>query len=306
MFKFTSIFLFILSLSFNAHAFDLKLRSVRLKVSRPETLHSLLYKDSNVGFEKIVFDLDPLNNERLGFFLDLNGFLIGYSADPFSSSQETKTTDIILSLEKFKNSKLSFNYQVLKGFNVEASDAHSDLKDSLFIEGTKSTKLEALGLHNLYTFKGQSLFNHFFLNKPQKSNSYKLSLSLVGSWSVKRLKLENKNNLLYNPSFFTNPPLVFNKINAFSVSTTAGPFVSINLKRNFNFFAETKLGIGYFKNLNDNQNLKESGTEFVYSYGSGLSWTSESEKTLISMKGWFQKGRHIETFFGDLSLIYFF
>lgn len=299
-------FLTTLLLSINLQAFQLKVNSLRLKATQPETLHSLIYRDSNVGFEKVIYDLDPINNERIGFFADINGLLIGYSIDPFTSERETKTTDIILSSEKIKNSKISFNYQTLEGFNTKAYNAsNSSTSEKRFTEKTKSTKLEFFGLHNLYTFKGTSLFSHFFQNKPKTGNKHKFSLSLVGAWSVRRLKLENPNGILFRPNFFTTDPITYNKINAFSLNSSAGPLVSFGLKQNVNVFAEGKIGVGYFENLDSNQALKQSGTEFISSFGSGASWTSKDQRFLVILKAWAQKGRHIETFFGDLSLIYF-
>lgn len=300
-----SLVIFLLLSSSIVQAFSLKITDIRLRVSKPETLHSLLYKDPLVGVDKTIFDLAPLNNERVGLLVGLNGVLIGYSMDVFKSTEETKTTDIIFAFQKLPYSKISLNYQVLKGFYTEAFDAHAASKNALFISDTKSTKIELFGQHNLYTLFGTSSFNHFFLNRPQKSKAYKSSISIVGEWSVKRLKLENPLNLLFRPDFFTSNPQVFKKVNAYSLNASLGPMVSFRFKQNINAFMQTKIGLGYFKNFNSNDKLKQSGTEFIYSYGGGLSWTSESESFLLTLKGRVQKGRHIETFFGDLSLIYF-
>jgi hypothetical protein len=282
------------------------LRSLRLKITKPETAHSLTYESDDIGSPKTTFDLEPINNERLGIFLDFYGFLIGYSFDPFKSDLETKTTDIILSSEKFENSKFNLNFQILEGFLTESNDAFSTSRDKVYSPDTKSTKIEALGLHNLYTFKGKSLFNHFFRNRPLLSSKFSTGYSLVGSWSLRRLKLEDPNNIIFRADFFDAEPETFRKINAYSINASLGPMISLSVPNNFHLFAETKAGIGYFENLNNTQNLKRSGSEFIYSFGGGASWTSPNQKALINLKAWGQKGRHIETFFGDLTFIYFF
>ena len=101
----------------NAEGLNLKVNSVRLTFSKPETFHSLVYSQSDT---RINFELEPVNNELVGFFVDLNGIEIGYATDFINNSTETKTQDFIFSYKGFKHSKITFNYQKLEGLKTNA------------------------------------------------------------------------------------------------------------------------------------------------------------------------------------------
>ena len=79
-----------------------------------------------------------------------------------------------------------------------------------------------------------------------------------------------------------------------------------NRLRNIHFFVEYKLGAGYISNKNADIGFKESGDEKSKALGAGFSWTSIDKKTLVLLRAWDQKGRHINTSFGDLSVVRFF
>ncbi len=299
--------------SSTASALDLKLNSLRFTFSKPETNHSLIYRSKNIANipannvgDKIHFGLSPSNNERFGIFADVNGVEIGYAFDAIKDDQETKTQDLIFSYSRFKHSKISFNYQILEGFQTEAENLKGVGENRRFLEKSQSTKLELLGLHNFYTFFGESLFDHFFLNRPQLSSETRFALSLVGGWSYKNLKLENPNSLLFQPDFLSIPVDTVSQIDAESIGFNAGPMLSVSFPHNIHFFAEFKYGRDHFNNLTSGESLKRSGEENLRAVGAGLSWTSPDKKTLLVLRGWNQEARHVETVFGDLSLIRFF
>lgn len=296
-----------------ASAFDLKLNSLRFTLSKPETNHSLIYRSkdtqiipaNNVG-DKIHFGLSPSNNERFGVFADINGIEIGYAFDVIKDNQETKTQDFDFSYTRFRHSKISFNYQVLEGFQTEAENLKGAGENRQFLEKSESTKLELLGIHNFHTFFGESLFDHFFLNRPQLSNKTRFALSLVGGWSYKNLDLENPDSLLFQPDFLSIPVDNVSRVEAESIGFNVGPMLSVGLPNNIHLFAEFKYGRNHFNNLTRGESLKRSGEENLRAFGAGASWTSTDKKTLLVLRGWNQEARHIETLFGDLSLIRFF
>lgn len=113
--------------------------------------------------------------------------------------------------------------------------------------------------------------------------------------------------MIYTPRFATGAPYEeVSEIRALSLSTVAGPMLSVGLQSRVNMFLETKFGLGYFENLTDTTDLKESGFEFLQAFGGGFSWNSESQKIMVNSRLLYQKGRHIETTFGELSLLFFF
>jgi hypothetical protein len=290
-----------------AYCLDLKLNSVRVSLSKPQTFHSLIYAPELVGDTKINFELEPINNERVGVFVDLNGVEIGYAVDFIDDERQTETEDFIFSYKSLRHSRITLNYQTLEGFDTNALNLQNEPQaESIFLAKTKSTKVELFGLHDFYTFTGESLFEHFFLNRPKLSQSTDVGLSLVGSWSYKRLSLESDDNLIFTPNYLNENVQTINKITAQSFDFAAGPLLSVSLQNNVHLFAELKAGKGYFKNLNEDNQLKRSGNETIYALGSGASWTSSSEKTLFLLRAWLKQGRHVETFFGDASVIYFF
>jgi len=289
-----------------ADSFDWKVNSIRFTFSKPQTFHSLLYSQSDPSREKVNFELEPINNERFGVFVDLNGVEIGYATDFINDSTQTKTEDFLFSYKGFKHSKITFNYQTLEGFETNALNLLNESQhESRFSPGIKSTKFELFGVHDLYTFYGESLFDHFFLNRPKLSQSTGFGLSLISSWSYKNLLLESDDNLVFKPEFLNDIGTVRN-IRAESIDFSIGPLLSVNLKNNIHMFAEAKFGKGYFRNLEENEQLKRSGNEDIYSLGAGVSWTMASNKTVFLLRGWQKKGRHVETFFGDLSVIHYF
>ena len=83
-------------LSGSVLAFDFDLKSVRTTISNPSTSHALIYDDLDGSNQKILFSLEPINNQRVGVFFDINDIEIGYSADIFEDDVETKTQDILL------------------------------------------------------------------------------------------------------------------------------------------------------------------------------------------------------------------
>ena len=290
-----------------AYAFELELNSIRVSFSKPQTLHSLIYSPEMTTNTKINFELEPINNERVGVFFDLNGIEIGYAVDFIDDKQQTKTEDFIFSYKSLKHSRISLNYQILEGFNTNALNLLNEPQSqSTFLSKTKSTKIEIFGIHNFYTFFGESLFEHFFLNRPRLSQSNKVGLSLAGGWSYKHLSLESDDNLIFSPNYLNANIQTINEVKAESIDFALGPLLSVSLKNNIHLFAELKAGKGYFKNLDGDSQLKRSGNEEIYAVGGGVSWTSSSKKTLFLLRTWFKKGRHVETFFGDASIIYFF
>lgn len=291
----------------NANFFDLQVNSIRLTFSKPQTFHSLIYSQSDPSLEKINFELEPVNNERVGVFVDLNGIEIGYAIDFINNDKQTKTKDLHFSYKGFKHSKITLNYQTLEGFETNALNLLNESEqESRFAPDAKSTKFELLGIHDLYTFYGESLFDHFFLNRPQLSESNGFGLSLIGSWSYKKLLLESNSNLLFQPGYLDNDIGTIDRVKAESFDFSVGPLLSVHLKNNIHLFAEAKVGKGYFRNLESNDQLKRSGNEYVHSLGGGLSWTMKSNKTVFLLRGWQKKTRHVETFFGDLSMVHYF
>lgn len=304
-----TVLLFSYSALSSSYEFDVK--SIRLTLSKPETSHSLTLSDINQTGQKSVFNLQPLNNERIGVFVDVNDIEIGYALDLFKDDTETKTQNFIVSYRKWKYSRITFNYQTLEGLQTDAENLSGTGFDSQFSEFTKSTKIELFGLHNLHTFgEAESLFEHFFLNRPRLSQSFDWSLSVLGAWSVKHLSLENTQSIIFQPEFLSETVAPVNELNSLSASASVGPFLSVNLPNNFNFFAEYRIGEGYIRNLSGDtrrsSGLKQSGDEKQSAFGAGISWTSSDEKTLVLLRGWQQKGRHIDTSFGDLSVVRFF
>lgn len=290
-----------------AEDFGLKVNSVRFTVSKPQTIHSLIYSDTSPNKAKINFELEPVNNERFGVFVDLNGIEIGYAADFINDKTQTETEDLLFSYKGFKHSKITFNFQSLEGFKTNALNLLDESqRESRFSSAQKSTKFELFGIHDLYTFYGESLFDHFFLNKPKLSNSTRVGLSLISGWSYKKIVLESDDNLLFEPEFLTNQISSSEEVNAQSFDFSIGPLLSIHLENNIHMFAEAKFGKGYFRNSDESEQLKRSGNEDIYSIGGGASWTTKNKKTVLLLRGWQKKGRHVETFFGDLSVVHYF
>lgn len=291
----------------HANGVEWKINSIRGTFSIPQTFHSLIYTQPSPNEVKINFELEPINNERFGVFVDLNGVEIGYAVDFIDNDTQTKTEDFLFSYKGFKHSKITLNYQTLEGFETNALNLLDESQQqSQFLSGTKSTKLELFGIHDLFTFFGESLFDHFFLNRPQLSQVNKFGLSLISGWSYKNLSLETDNNLLFQPNYLTSTVQTIKEIRAESIDISIGPLLSINLKNNVHMFAEAKFGRGYFRNVDEDTQLKRSGSEDLYSIGGGISWTLASNKTVFLLRGWQKKGRHIETFFGDFSVVHYF
>lgn len=297
----------IVAFLFTSFYTEAKVRSVRFKVSRPATLHTLVFKDPNKLLPKTTYELIPKNNNRIGFFVSLNSLLIGYSFDPFKNSQETKTIDLDFSTEKFDNMKVGFNFQLLEGFDSKAESQFSNEEDRVYVSDIKSTKLELYGIHNFIDLHNKSRFNHFYLNRPVDAEEF-FGFSIVGNWNIRHLKLESPNGLVYTPNFFTQPVTESSnakELKAFSASFSAGPMFSLSLKNRVNAFLAAKLGTGYFTNLSDDTDLKSTGFETLQSYSLGLSWNNKHKNLLINSRFSFQKGRHIETSFGEVALIFF-
>ncbi|GLR70372.1 hypothetical protein [Agaribacter marinus] len=299
------------TISTAAFAFEWNITSLRTTVSKPDTSHTLIFEPPNSTDQKTAFLLTPVNNERLGFFVDVNGIEIGYAVDVFHDEVETKTQNFLFSYRKLKHAKITLNYQILKGLNTEIEDlsiGNTNVGfESQFLENTKSTKIELFGQHNLYTFNDKaSVFEHFFLNRPKLSNHFDWSVSIVGGWSFKHLSLESPESILTQPSFLNDAVPTVGNLESNSFNVNVGPFLSVNLPNNFNAFAEYKVGRGHIRNTSAENGLKESGDEKANAIGAGISWTSKDQKTLILLRGWNQKGRHIETSFGDLSIVRFF
>ncbi len=299
--------LFLSLLCQHADAFELELNSIRVSLLKPQTFHSLIYSPELTNDTKINFELAPINNERIGIYVDLNGIEIGYAVDFIDDEQQTKTEDFIFSYKSLKHSRISLNYQILEGFNTNALNLLNESQsESKFLPKTKSTKIEIFGVHDFYTFFGESLFDHFFLSRPKLSQSNGIGLSLAGGWSYKNLSLETNDSLIFSPSYLSGSAQIINEVNAESIDFALGPLLSVSLKNNFHLFAELKAGKGYFKNVDGDSQLKSSGKEEIYAIGGGVSWTSSSKKTLFLFRTWLKKGRYVETFFGDASIIYFF
>lgn len=281
------------------------LRSIRLRAARPATFHELILEDFP-GTPKTTFNLSPVNNERLGLFLDFNQFIIGYFFDPFNQSEETKTFDFEISSEKYTRNKIGLNIQILEGFETQAENQDGFGSSTLYRPDLRSTRLELFGLHDLKDLNNSSLFDHFFLNRPKSHSKNFFDVSLVTNWGLRYLKIKDNNGLLFSTDFFSSPPPSVTEIEALSAYGSLGPLFSVGFKNNFSFFFEGRIGLGYFQNLDEEQGLKESGEELISSLGTGTSWLSKNEKVFVVLKAWYQEGRHIGTLFGDLSFIYFF
>ncbi|MBH0057234.1 hypothetical protein I6F65_09685 [Pseudoalteromonas sp. SWXJZ94C] len=288
-------------------AFDFDLKSVRTTISNPSTSHALIYDDSARSNQKTLFSLEPINNQRVGVFFDINGIEIGYSADIFNDDVETKTQDVLLSYRKFKHSKITFNYQTLEGLQSTARNLSGNQVDQFFSQNTRSTKFELSGQHNFYTFNDkESLFEHFFLNRPKLSNKFDVALSIVGAWSFKHVSLEDKDNIVFQADFLNSPAPQTTKLISNSYGASIGSLISFSLPHNVHLFAEYKVGKGNIQNIDPEFGLKDSGDEKVAAYGGGISWTSSNKKLMVVLRAWEQTGRHIDTSFGDLSVIKFF
>jgi hypothetical protein len=290
-----------------AFAVDFDLTSIRVTVSKPNTSHSLIYTNPAIPDAKSVFNLVPQNNERLGIFADINGIEIGYAVDVFEDETETKTQNFLFSYRKWKHSKITLNYQTLKGLDTQAENLSGDGLENQFLIETKSTKTELFGLHNLYTFDNKdSLFEHFFLNRPKLSSQFDWSVSVVADWSLKRVSLTSADSIVFQPQFISEDLPAITRLDSDSINATVGPMLSLSFPRNIHFFVEYKLGAGYISNKNADIGFKESGDEKSKALGAGFSWTSIDKKTLVLLRAWDQKGRHINTSFGDLSVVRFF
>lgn len=299
------ITIFLIFSTLSSFAFEFDITSVRATLSRPSTSHSLIFEPEND--DKTAFNLTPINNERIGLFVDVNGIEIGYAVDVLANDIETKTQNLLFSYRKLKNAKITLNYQILEGLDTEAEKVSDGVKDKRFFTSTKSTKLELFGQHNLYTFAGKdSLFEHFFLNRPHLSNRFDYSVSLVGGWSIKRLSLENPQSIVFDAPFLREPVPEAPRLNSTSISANLGPLLSLSFEHNISAFVEYKYGVGHIRSDNKNIGLKQSGEEKASAFGVGVSWTSQDKKTLVLLRAWEQEGRHINTAFGDLSLVRFF
>jgi hypothetical protein len=213
----------------------------------------------------------------------------------------------LFSYRKWKNSKITLNYQILEGLDTEAENLSGSGFERNFLGQTKSTKVELFGLHNLYTFNNKtSLFEHFFLNRPKLSNQFDWSLSIVAGWSFKHLSLTSPESIVFQPEFIPENLGDIRRIDSNSFGVNAGPLLSVSLPNNMHFFAEYKYGGGHISNNNADVGLKDSGDEKSSAVGLGFSWTSADKKTLVLLRAWDAKGRHIETSFGDLSVVRFF
>ena len=311
LFKLRSALCFILVLfASNTYAVELDVVSVRTTISKPSTSHVLLH-NSNRGEPdnvKTSFGIRPLNNERVGVFVDINGIEIGYASDVFADDIETKTQNFLFSYRKWKHSRITLNFQTLENLNTRARNlTNSAIPTESVFKNTKSTKIELFGLHNLYTFNNKdSSFEHFFLNRPLLSNRFDWSVGIVAGWSVKRLNLENNDSIVFTPAFSGVEIESTEKLSSTSVTADIGPFLSINLPNNVNLFAEYKVGHGYISNRQVSDQLKQSGDEKARAFGAGISWTSSDQKWVVLLRGWRQSGRHISTSFGDLSVIKYF
>jgi hypothetical protein len=287
--------------------YDLDIRSLRTTLSKPDTTHTLTYQNKLPPTEKSTFILQPTNNEQIGLFFDVNGIEIGYSIDAVNNHTETKTQNILLSYRKLNDSKVTLNLQKLEGLESSYINHHTNETSLRFLENSSSTKFELLGQHHLYTWDDKnSLFNHFFLNRPQLSSKFDWALSVAAGWSIKRLILENENSILFTPDFIQQTIPNINSLTSNSFSVDIGPFLSVNLAHNLHAFAEIKMGVGYIENTSGHTKLKISGKETSKAYGAGLSWTSSNKQWLVLLRSWQQSGRHITTTFGDLSIIKFF
>lgn len=306
------LLVFLLVMANAAHCFEFDVTSFRATLSKPNTSHTLIYETPGIDGQKTVFNLTPLNNERLGFFVDINNIEVGYAVDVFDNTQQTKTQDFLFSYRQFKHSRITLNYQTLEGLNTKAENVRGSGEEQRFLSNSKSSKIELFGLHNVYTFgEGHSLFEHFFLNRPLLSRSFGWALSVAAGWSVKRLSLKSATSILFDAAFIEQNVPAVSALNSTSFSANIGPLLSVNLPNNFNAFAEYKFGKGYIdlqspRNNNNPAGLKQSGDEKSAAFGGGFSWTSPDKKTLVLARGWNQKGRHIETSFGDLSVLRFF
>ena len=295
----------LLATPLNAFEFDVK--SVRVTLSKPQTFHSLVFSPDNDPNTKINFELEPVNNERLGVFFDINGVEVGYAVDVLNDDVQTETEDIILSYRRHNRSRINFNYQTLEGLQANALNLRNESQSqSEFKPSIKSTKIEFLGVHDVYRVYGESVFETFFLNKPQQSDEFGFGLSLLGAWSYKDLKLESSENVIFDPEFTDADIPVVNRIDAQSFSAAVGPLLSFQFANNVQMFAEAKVGKEYFENRNDEEKLKRTGNDTIYSLGAGVAWSTDDEDSIVVLRSWYQEGRHVETVFGDLSYVYYF
>ena len=87
---------------------------------------------------------------------------------------------------------------------------------------------------------------------------------------------------------------------------SVGSLLSFSLPHNVHVFAEYKVGKGNIRNRDPELGLKDSGDEKVTAYGGGISWTASNKALMVVLRAQEQTGRHIDTSFGDLSVIKFF
>ena len=118
--------------------------------------------------------------------------------------------------------------------------------------------------------------------------------------------MRSEDNLIFSPNYLDTEVELTRDLRAESVDLSVGPLLSIGFGNNIHGFLEAKVGKGYFKNKQQNTQLKRSGNEEIYTAGAGASWTTANQKTMLVTRAWLAKGRHIKTFFGDISVFHYF
>lgn len=295
------LFLFLLY-SNEASGFDIQF--VRGIISKPETLHRLYYTDRDItGYEKVVYKIDPINNERLGAYLNINNLLVGFAFDIIHDRVETSTVDIY-GIYDFSNSfRLSLNYQNLKGLNSEARVVGSDsLVEDRFMPNLKSIRYE---MNINYRFFDDPLFSIYVQNLAFKPFKSSFNISYNGISSIRSLELTDKNNVIFRPDFVSAIGS-FKSIKALSMVNLFGPTIGLPIWPSFIFFLDAKAGVGYFYNQNQKNDLKESGFELNFMEGIGIAWSSQDQKMTLNSKFVFQQGRHIQTNQSEISFTYRF
>lgn len=302
-FNFTlNLILLIFLYSSEVSGFDVQF--VRGIFSKPETLHRLYYTDKILtGYEKIVYKIDPVNNERLGIYLNINSLLLGFAFDVIQDRVETSTVDIY-GIYDFSNSlRFSVNYQNLKGLNSEAKVVGSNLLfENRFMPNLNSIRYEMTLNYRLFQ---DPLFGIYVQNLAFIPFRKKFNISYNGLSSIRSLELKDKNNVIFKPDFVSAVDS-FKSIKAISMINLFGPTIGLSLWPSIIFFIDAKAGFGYFYNQNQKNDLKESGFEFNFMEGIGFAWSSKDQQMTLNSKLIFQQGRHIQTNQSEISFTYRF
>ncbi len=298
-----NILSFLLIIFINFKAYGLEIQFVRGIVSKPETIHRLYYTNAELtGHKKIVYQIDPVNNERLGLYFSVQKILLGFAFDIIQNDIETSTIDLYGIYDFSKFLRLSFNYQELEGLISKVSVVGTNQTAKFFSPDLKSRKYEFLVNYQL---DEDELFSVYVQNLPFKPFKKKLNISFNGLCLVRSLELKDPNSIIFKPEFVNNIENI-ESLKALSFVNLLGPLFGYSILPNMVVFLDLKGGFGYFYNQNQNNDLKETGFEFNFMQGLGIAWSDKNQKMNLNSKFILQNGRHIQTNHAELSFTYRF